>query len=200
MKTSEVLKVLRVSRPTLYKYRKSGKIQAQRLPNGHWDYDTESVYQFLNKEVPRKVFLYARVSTRKQKKDLANQIHFLKTWCFQNGIPIHGIFADIASGISFANRSNFFNMFEEILAKKVKKVIITYKDRLSRVGFDLFHQLFKHCGTTLVVISEIGNPKLDSAEIFEEIVSLLHCYAMKLYSKRKKPLIKQLITPEERTF
>jgi putative resolvase len=30
----------------------------------------------------------------------------------------------------------------------------------------------------------VGNAKLDSEEIFEEIVSMLHCYSMKMYSKR----------------
>ena len=40
-------------------------------------------------------------------------------------------------------------------------------------------------GTYIVVVSEIGNTKLDSEEIFEEIVSLLHCYSMKIHSKRK---------------
>ena len=35
-------------------------------------------------------------------------------------------------------------------------------------------------------MSEIGNPILDKEEVFEEIISLLHCYSMKLYSKRNK--------------
>jgi predicted site-specific integrase-resolvase len=61
------------------------------------------------------------------------------------------------------------------------------------VGFELFSYLFQKFGTKIVVISEIGNPKLDSEEIFEEIISMLHSYSMKLYSKRKKPLIQQLI-------
>ena len=39
--------------------------------------------------------------------------------------------------------------------------------------------------TEIVVISEIGDPKLVSEEIFEEIVSMLHCYSMKMYSKRE---------------
>ena len=33
-------------------------------------------------------------------------------------------------------------------------------------------------------VATVGNKKLDSEEIFEEIVSLLHSYSMKLYSKR----------------
>ena len=49
----------------------------------------------------------------------------------------------------------------------------------------MFSHLFQKYGTEIVVVSEIGNTKLDSEEIFEEIVSLLHCYSMKIYSKRK---------------
>lgn len=33
-------------------------------------------------------------------------------------------------------------------------------------------------------MSEVGSSKLDSEEIFEEIISMLHCYSMKLYAKR----------------
>jgi len=64
-----------------------------------------------------------------------------------------------------------------------------YKDRLSRVGFELFYYMFKQFGTEITVVSEVGNKKLDSEEVFEEIVSLLHCYSMKLYSKRHKKRI-----------
>lgn len=187
------MRVLRVSRPTVYNYRKQGKLQGKEMPNGHWDYTEDSVYAILNENVHRKIYLYARVSTPKQKKDLENQIDLLKNWTFSNGFQIDGIFSDIASGISFDKRKDFFLMLDDILEKKVEKIIITYKDRLSRVGFELFVHLFKAFGTKIVVISEVGNPKLDSEEVFEEIVSLLHCFAMKLYSKRKRPLIQQII-------
>ena len=75
--------------------------------------------------------------------------------------------------------------------------MITYKDRMSRVGFDLFSFLFEQFNTKIVVISEVGNPKLDSEEIFEEIVALLHCYSMKLYSRRKRKTVEELIMPSE---
>jgi predicted site-specific integrase-resolvase len=76
-------------------------------------------------------------------------------------------------------------MLDEILNYRVEKVIVTYKDRLSRVGFELFKYLFQRFGTEIVVISVVGNPKLDSEEVFEEIISMLHCYSMKMYSKRR---------------
>lgn len=193
MKTQEVMRILRISRPTVYNYRKQNKLVGKEMPNGHWEYTEDSVYAILNENVKRKTYLYARVSTPKQKKDLENQIELLKNWTFSNGFQIDGIFSDIASGISFDKRKDFFTMLDDVLEKKVEKVIITYKDRLSRVGFELFSHLFKAFGTKIVVISEIGNEKLDSEEVFEEIVSLLHCFAMKLYSKRKKAVIQQLI-------
>ena len=193
MKANQAIKILRISRSTLRNYIKSGLIKANKLPTGQFDYDEESIYSFLNKKVKRKTVVYARVSTNKQKKDLSNQIELLKNYCFQNGLQINEIYQDIASGISFENRKEFFTLLDEIFDNKIEKLIISYKDRLSRVGFDLFHHLFKKFGTEIIVISEIGSKKLDSEEIFEEIISLLHCYSMKLYSNRKKKLIEELI-------
>jgi predicted site-specific integrase-resolvase len=194
MKTAEVMRVLRVSRPTVYNYRVQGKLTGKVMTNGSWNYDEEAVYKLLNDDVPRKNYVYARVSTPKQKVDLENQLSLLKQWCVSTGVQLHGQFADIASGISFDRRKEFFTLLDDVMDSKVAKVIITYKDRLSRVGFDLFHHLFKRFGTEIVVISEVGNPKLDSEEVFEEIVSLLHCYSMKLYSKRKRKMVEELVT------
>jgi len=109
---------------------------------------------------------------------LQNQIELLKNYCFQSGIKINGIYQDIASGINFEKRKEFFTLLDEILNFKVENVIISYKDRLSRVGFNLFYYLFQRFGTKIIIISEVGNRKLDSEEIFDEIVSLLHCYSL----------------------
>lgn len=197
MKSYEVLNVLRITRPTLTKYVKEGLIKVTKLPNGWYDYDEESVYKFLNKDVKRKTYIYARVSTSSQKKDLENQIELLKQFCFSNGYTINGVYSDIASGISFENRKQFFDLLDDVIDRKVERVVITYKDRLSRVGFNLFYHLFKRFDCEIVVMSDVGSQKLDSEEIFEEIVSLLHCYSMKLYSKRRLNKIKEAIESDE---
>ena len=137
------------------------------------------------------------MSTTKQKSDLNDQIELLKQFCFSNGYVISGIYSDIASGINFEKRNDFFRMLDDIIDNKVERVIITYKDRLSRIGFDLFSHLFKKYNCEIIVISEIGSEKLDSQEIFEEIVSFLHCYSMKLYSKRKIQKIKEVLSENE---
>lgn len=185
MKAEEVLNLLQITRPTLTKYVKNGWIKTEKLKNNRYWYDEKSVNEFLNKKMDRKIVIYARVSTQKQKKDLENQIELLKKYCFENGYKLSNIYKDIASGINYDSRKDFFNLIDDIYAGKIEKVIITYKDRLSRIGFGLFIKLFEKFGTKIEVISELGNTKLDSEEIFEEIIHLIHSFSMKLYSSRK---------------
>ncbi len=190
MKAKEVLNLLQMSRKTLHVYAKDGRIRYTVMPNKMYNYNEEDVYKILNKDVKRKTVLYARVSTSKQKNDLQNQIDQMKQWCFMNGYTINAIYSDIASGISFEKRKGFFEMLDEIMNSKVEKVVITYKDRLSRVGFELFSYLFRKYRTEIVVISEVGNAKIDSDEVYEEIASMLHLYSMKMYSKKGIILLK----------
>ena len=54
--------------------------------------------------------------------------------------------------------------------------------------------LTKYVKENIIRVIEMPNgKKLDSEEIFEEIVSLLHCYSMKMYSKRKNKKIQEVI-------
>lgn len=196
MKAKEVLQVLQISRPTLARYVKDGKLKVTLKGNGQYDYDVDSVYRMLNKDIERKTYIYARVSTSKQKKDLENQVRLLTNFCFQNGYVVNGVFQDVASGISFKKREQFFELLDEVLAGRVKRVVITYKDRISRVGFELFTYLFKKFGCEIIVISEIGSEKLDSEDIFEEMVSLLHCYSLKPCSRKVKK-IKEILEDDD---
>lgn len=84
-------------------------------------------------------------------------------------------------------------MLDDIISGKVERVVITYKYRLSRVEFELFCHLFKKYNCEIVVMSEVGSQKLDS----EEIVSLLNCYSIKMYSKRKGEKIKKILEESE---
>lgn len=193
MKAKEVLQILKVTRQTLTKYVKEGRVKVTVKSNGQYDYDSDSVYKLLNKDIERKTYVYARVSTSKQKKDLENQVQLFKTFCFQNGYVLNGVYQDIASGINFEKRKEFFDLLDEVLAGKVKRVIITYKDRLSRVCFELFSYLFAKHGCELIVMSEVGSAKLDSDEVFDDVATLLESYLLNLSSKRKNKLIKELL-------
>lgn len=60
------------------------------------------------------------------------------------------------------------------------------------MSFSLFENIFNHHGVEIVVLSDFEKEKPDSEEIFEEIISLLHCFSMKMYSSRRKGIKKAL--------
>lgn len=196
MKANEVMKLLQISRSTLLRWRKDGILKATKLPSGQYDWDANSVFKILNKGETRGVYLYARVSTPKQKQDLENQIENLKSFAMKNGYQVSGLYQDIASGISFEKRKEFFELLDLVVDGKVSKIIITYKDRLSRVGFDLFKHLFAKYHTEIIVMSELSDKKTDQQEIFEEIINLLHAFSMKMYASRRKKF-KEALKEEE---
>ena len=193
MKAKEVLQILKVTRQTLTKYVKEGRVKVTVKGNGQYDYDSDSVYKLLNKDIERKTYIYARISNAKQKKDLESQVQLLKTFCFQNGYVLNGVYQDIASGINFEKRKEFFDLLDEVLAGKVKRVIITYKDRLSRVGFELFSYLFAKHGCEILVMSEVGSTYLDSEEVFDDVVHLLENYSLNLNKKIINKTVKELL-------
>jgi len=83
MKAKDVINLLRISRASLTKYVKNKWIEVDILPNGRYNYKEDSVYAFINKNIDRKTYVYARVSTRNQKKDLENQIEHLESKVFE---------------------------------------------------------------------------------------------------------------------
>jgi putative resolvase len=190
MKAKEVLEITKISREHLSRLVKKGVIKAQRLENNHLNYDKESVFKYIGKETDKLNIIYGRVSTSKQKSDLLNQIENLERFCFANGYKVHRAFKDVASGISFEKRKELFELLDLIIDGQVSRVFITYKDRLSRVGFGLFKHLFLKFGTEIVVINESNSEKLDS----EEIVEVLKFFDI---SKRKLNKIKSVLSEEE---
>lgn len=190
MKSKDVLKILKVTRPTLCHYVKNKKIRVVRGVNGLYDYNDDDVFSLANIATNRTCVIYARVSTNKQKVDLQNQISTIREFANTNGFSVEKVYSDIASGLSY-DRGQFQNLLKDVLAYKIKTVIISNKDRLTRVSFDMWKQLFKDFHCDLIVANMDDNNTNDSAdnEIFEDIISLLHCFAMRMYSNRRKKKI-----------
>lgn len=191
MKSKEVLKLLKVSRPTLCKYVSSGKLKVTLQPNGFYDYDDDSVYRLIGIE-NREVVLYGRVSTSKQKDSLQTQIETLKAYATCNGFIINKVYSDVASGLSF-DRKEFKRLLIDVINHKVKTVIITHKNRFTRVSFDMWKELFEYFNCTIIVINNVED---DDNGLFADITSLLHCFSMRICSKRRKKklqLVKEVL-------
>lgn len=187
MKASEVLKLLNISRITLYNYVKKGKISFIKLPNGFYDYNEIDV-KYLAGNKKKFNVIYARVSTSKQKNDLQTQIDYIKNYCSSNNINIDYIFSDVDTGINL-DREQFSKLLDLIINKEIDTIYISFKDRLSRLSFSTISQIFKKFGTKIVSISSINNTNEeddDYNDLFDDLTSLMHYFSTKKYSNRKK--------------
>lgn len=186
MKSSKVLKILNISRQTLVKYVKNGDIRVVMQTNKQYDYNEEDVYRKAGLSENRVNVVYARVSTPKQKKDLENQAETLINYCNANGVKVDKAYKDIASGMNF-DRKQFRSMLEDVLNYRISSIYITNKDRFSRISFDMFERLFLEYNCKIIVINKIeSTAEDDEKEVFSDIISMLHCFAMKMYSRRRK--------------
>ena len=61
------------------------------------------------------------------------------------------IISDIGSGINY-NKKGLLNLLELIQSNQVEKVVILYKDRLLRFGYELFENVCKYYNTKIEII------------------------------------------------
>lgn len=61
---------------------------------------------------------------------------------------------------------------------------------MSRISFDVFKNLFAEFNCEIVVLNDVEDSKTVEKEIFNEIISLIHCFAMRVYSSRRQKKLK----------
>ena len=190
MKGKDVLKLLKVTRPTLCRYVKEGKIRAIKINRTKLDYNEEDVFKLAGIENRAKGVIYARVSTNKQKSSLQNQIDTLLQYANSNGVQIDKIYKDVASGLNF-DRGEFQSLLSDVIQYKVKTVFITNKDRFSRISFNMWKELFSYFSCEIVVLNDIKEINdSEEKEIFEDIISMLNCFIIMYFKYWKKKTYK----------
>jgi predicted site-specific integrase-resolvase len=198
LKSSEVLRLLKITRPTLTKYVKTGVIKVTEMPNGHYDYDKDSVYRLFNKNIDRKTCIYARVYDSKLKKDLKQQVDQMKQFSLARGYTVSEVYTDITNGADFENREGFFKMLDEVIAGNIERIVIAYKNRLTSVGFEVMKDILDEYNCELVIIDESNNPKYSYEEILLDIEEVMSSYGIATdteFEKGMKKLFDSLINP-----
>ncbi|MGU8339098.1 IS607 family transposase, partial [Clostridium perfringens] len=90
---------------------------------------------------------YCRVSSHKQKDDLERQIENVKTYMYAKGYQFE-IISDIGSGINY-NKKGLNQLIDMITNLEVDKIVVLYKDRLIRFGYELIENICEKYGTTI---------------------------------------------------
>lgn len=177
-KPHELANLLGVTTQTLQEWDRAGRIRTVRTEGGHRRYAYEVPEISQTDSSTKKCFLYARVSSSKQKPDLERQIAAL-----QKAHPGHDVIKDIGSGINF-RRPGLITLLDQVIGGQVSKVVVAHRDRLTRFGFELFQHIFKRFGTDLEVLSgdEVKEPV---SELATDLLSIVTVFTARYYGARK---------------
>jgi len=99
---------------------------------------------------------------------------------------VDGIYKDVASALDFDSREAFMELLEEVMNYRIERIVVAYRDRLTRIGWNFFENFFRKFGAEVVVVHDYIPEKTDMEELMEEIMTLLHSFSMKFYSRRRK--------------
>lgn len=142
-----------ISRTTLAAWGDSGRVRIKRFGNGGRTgkriYHIGDVERELGpgekSDEKKERYIYARVSSSKQSSDLERQVAKL-----QESYPDHKTLKDIGSGLNY-KRKNFEALLGRVYTGNVQEIVVSYRDRLCRYGFELFESLCNFHGTKIVV-------------------------------------------------
>ena len=182
---------------TLRNWDKVGKLKPVRVEStGYRYYSQEQLNHFLGikgiETKTKKVIGYCRVSSHKQKDDLERQIENVRTYMYAKGYQFE-VISDIGSGINY-NKKGLNQLIDMITNSEVEKIVILYKDRLLRFGFEIIENLCNKYGTTIEVID--NTEKTEEQELVEDLIQIVTVFSCRLQGKRAnkaKKMIKELL-------
>ena len=182
--------ILGVSRMTLYKWEELGKIETIRTPGGQRLYNVgkflaeNSDDNEIKKTYKRYKICYCRVSSYNQKEDLKRQVDYMKEKYLG-----YKIVKDIGSGLNF-KRKGLIRIIGYALNKEIEELVLAYKDRLCRFGYDLIKYIIeKHSNGKIITINNIDQTEVE--EMTEDIVSIMNVFSAKMNGMRKYKTKKQ---------
>jgi putative resolvase len=199
-------KILNVSQNTLRNWDESNKLKPIKTIGGHRRYLEDDINNFIgittNINIVNAVATYSRVSSHEQKTkgDLDRQSQRISEYCAKKKYVVEHIIKDVGSGLS-DTRVGFVKLVDLVIKRKINKIIIENKDRLTRFQFNLIKVFFNSYD---VEIECIENTNISNEEEFvNDIMMLMASFSGKLYGKRsvkrKKELKEQKLKQENET-
>ena len=173
---------------TLQRWDNDGTFKAQRSPTNRRVYKRSEVEARIGVSVTHKgslpIAVYCRVSSQRQKDngDLDRQQARVISHCTKHKYEIKYVFAEMGSGIN-DKRTRLNRLLKLAIDKQISKVVIEYKDRLTRFNFNLFEMFFKSHGVEVEWVEE-SLPKTYEDELVEDLISIMSSFSAKIYGRR----------------
>jgi predicted site-specific integrase-resolvase len=122
--------------------------------------------------------IYARVSSSKQKEDLERQVAELK-----RAYPSYTVYSDIGSGLNY-HRPKFDALLDRVYKGTVGEIVVAYRDRLCRYGFELVEKLCKQNNTKIVVHNQRECPETPTDELAQDLLAICNYFVAKNNGRR----------------
>jgi len=183
--SKKVTEILGVTAQTLRNWDKEGKLKPSYVKsNGYRYYSEDSILSYTQERKTKKnlnVIGYARVSSKKQSDDLERQVNNLKTY-LDSKYTDYEIITDIGSGINYT-KPGLKKLIEKINRKEVDLIVVLYKDRLLRFGFELVEYFAELNNVKIEILDKID--KNQDQELVEDLIQIITVFSCKIQGKRK---------------
>ena len=179
----EASEFLGISIDTLRRWERVGKITSMRTQGGHRRYDKKELIKFKmgDNSENRITIAYCRVSSSDQKEDLQRQIENVSQYCIANGYQFR-VISDLGSGLNY-KKKGLQELIELICSNSIERIVVNYKDRLIRFGFELMEQLCSIYNVKIEIIN-LTEDKSYEEELVEDVLSVITVFSEKLYGAR----------------
>ena len=192
LSSKTVSKKLGVTAQTLRNWDREGKLKpAYVKSNGYRYYSLDDILSFTQERKTKKelkVIGYARVSSKKQSDDLTRQVENLNKILKEKYTDFE-IISDIGSGINYT-KPGLKKLIELINKKEVDIIVVLYKDRLLRFGFELVEEFARLNNVKIEILDRID--KTQDEELVEDLVQIITVFSCKIQGKIKNET-KQLL-------
>lgn len=184
MSIGKFAKKVGVNVVTLRRMEKKGELLPAHVSSGGTRYYSIEQLSYFGKatNTNKLVIGYCRVSTPSQKDDLVNQVNNVKSYMIAKGYQFE-IITDIGSGINY-KKKGLKQLINKINNREISKVVILYKDRLVRFGYELIEYMCEINGIELEIIDHSGKSKEE--ELTDDLIQIINVFANRLYGQRSK--------------
>jgi predicted site-specific integrase-resolvase len=93
------------------------------------------------------------------------------------------VLKECGSGLN-AKRAKVQRLIRMVMGDEVRNVYVTYRDCLTRFGFEYLETAFAAHGTNIVVVKDADDEKSVERELVEDLMSLMASFSGKLYGLR----------------
>jgi predicted site-specific integrase-resolvase len=197
---SKVSELTGVTIKTLKIWDNEGKLKAKyKTAGGHRRYNLDDIENFLGNNIieqntQRNVFIYCRVSTKKQQEmgNLIRQKERLIQYCNERQYNIIHMFEEVASGLN-DKRRELIKMLRRL--SEIDTIIVEYPDRLARFGLNYLKEFCKSLNVNIEVIEEKAQlePNEENEEMVNDLISVVTCFSSRMYGARGGRKIKKYI-------